>query len=98
MLDSITVVPLAAEAVNPDALAAIDEQNDAIIRLQQQNFPVIDYHVERIVLEGDVPSPINPEPGCRFAGRCRLCEERCHKEMPELRDMGNGHYVACHLV
>ena len=60
--------------------------------------PSIDYHVERIVLEGDVPSPINPEPGCRFAGRCRLCEERCHKEMPELRDMGNGHYVACHLV
>lgn len=58
--------------------------------------PSIDYHVERIVLEGDVPSPINPGSGCRFAGRCRKCAERCHQEMPELKDFGNGHSVACH--
>ena len=45
VLDSITVVPLAAETVNPDASTPIEEQNDAIIKLQQQNFPVIDYHV-----------------------------------------------------
>lgn len=45
VLDSIIVVPLGADAVNTDALAAVDEQNDNIIKLQQQNFPVIDYHV-----------------------------------------------------
>lgn len=60
--------------------------------------PSIDYHVERIVLEGDVPSPINPEPGCRFAGRCRFCQEKCRHETPDLKNMGNGHFVACHLV
>lgn len=60
--------------------------------------PSIDYHVERIVLEGDVPSPIDPGPGCRFAGRCRFCKEKCHQETPELRDLGNGHLVACHYM
>lgn len=60
--------------------------------------PSIDYHVERIVLEGDVPSPINPGEGCRFAGRCRQCKEKCRKETPELRDCGNGHLVACHFA
>ena len=53
--------------------------------------PSIDYHVERIVLEGDVPSPINPSPGCRFAGRCRFCQEKCHLETPELKNIGNDH-------
>lgn len=60
--------------------------------------PSIDYHVERIVLEGDVPSPINPGPGCRFAGRCRFCTERCRKEMPGLKNCGNGHMAACHMI
>lgn len=60
--------------------------------------PSIDYHVERIVLEGDVPSPINPAEGCRFAGRCRFCQEKCRTETPQLKDMGKGHMVACHLA
>lgn len=60
--------------------------------------PSIDYHVERIVLEGDVPSPINPGEGCRFAGRCRFCENRCRKETPKLHDCGNGHLAACHKL
>ena len=60
--------------------------------------PSIDYHVERIVLEGDVPSPINPAPGCRFAGRCRFCQEKCHLETPELKDIGNDHMVSCHFI
>ncbi len=49
----------------------------------------------RIRLEGEVPSPINPPPGCKFAGRCRYATERCRQETPALHDMGNGHYVAC---
>ncbi len=60
--------------------------------------PSIDYHRERIVLEGDVPSPVNPKPGCRFAGRCRDRQERCRQETPQLREVEPGRFVACHYV
>lgn len=53
---------------------------------------------ERIVLQGDIPSPANPPKGCKFHTRCPLATERCKNEVPELLDKGNGHYVACHLV
>jgi oligopeptide/dipeptide ABC transporter ATP-binding protein len=53
---------------------------------------------ERIILEGDVPSPVNPPEGCRFCGRCKYRTDACSKTTPELVDVGNGHYVACHLV
>ena len=59
--------------------------------------PSIDVQQNRIVLEGDVPSPINPKPGCRFAGRCRFCMERCNVETPQMRESEPGHFVACHL-
>ncbi|MGI5950130.1 ABC transporter ATP-binding protein [Peptoniphilus sp.] len=59
--------------------------------------PKYGYERERIFLEGDVPSPINPKPGCRFAGRCSKCMEICKEEMPELRKIKPGHFVACHL-
>jgi oligopeptide/dipeptide ABC transporter ATP-binding protein len=52
----------------------------------------------RIVLEGDVPSPRNPPPGCRFHGRCPQVMERCRTDEPALRDIGGGHLVACHRV
>ena len=60
--------------------------------------PSSDYQQERIVLEGDVPSPINPGKGCRFAGRCRYCQEKCRQEAPVLKDQGNGHMAACHFI
>ena len=60
--------------------------------------PSIDYHVERMVLEGDVPSPIDPAPGCRFAGRCRFCKEKCRQEEPELKEIEKGHFAACHFA
>ncbi|MEW6230057.1 MAG: oligopeptide/dipeptide ABC transporter ATP-binding protein, partial [Bacillota bacterium] len=53
---------------------------------------------QRIMLEGEVPSPLNPPPGCRFSTRCRLVKERCRQEEPELREVSQGHLVACHLV
>jgi len=53
---------------------------------------------QRIVLQGDVPSPANPPPGCRFSPRCALAQPRCFSEEPAWRDVGGGHYVACHIV
>ncbi|MCF7936648.1 MAG: ABC transporter ATP-binding protein [Synergistales bacterium] len=52
---------------------------------------------ERIHLEGDVPSPVDPPPGCRFHTRCPCAMERCAREDPVFRDVGGGHHVACFL-
>jgi peptide/nickel transport system ATP-binding protein/oligopeptide transport system ATP-binding protein len=52
---------------------------------------------ERIILEGDVPSPANPPQGCAFHPRCSACMEICKTVRPEFRDVGDGHFVACHL-
>lgn len=52
----------------------------------------------RIPLSGEVPSPVNPPLGCRFHPRCPKAMQTCAREEPELKDTGNGHIVACHLV
>ncbi|MGE0418007.1 MAG: ABC transporter ATP-binding protein [Acetobacteraceae bacterium] len=52
---------------------------------------------QRMILTGDVPSPINPPPGCRFHTRCPFAFDRCKTEEPELRPVGDGHLSACHL-
>lgn len=57
----------------------------------------VNMNKEHIVLEGDVPTPINPKPGCRFAPRCRFAKEQCFRDTPELRACGEDHYVACLL-
>jgi oligopeptide/dipeptide ABC transporter ATP-binding protein len=54
-----------------------------------------DEHKERIVLKGDVPSPMNPKPGCHFAPRCWMAGEKCFEETPELTEVEPAHYVAC---
>ena len=62
--------------------------------------PIPDPHVtrERIVLQGDVPSPINPPSGCAFHTRCPFAFERCRIETPALKSAADGRQVACHLV
>lgn len=53
---------------------------------------------ERIILEGDIPNAIDLPQGCSFASRCRYCTQQCREKAPELKDMGNGHKVACYHV
>ena len=52
---------------------------------------------QRIKLEGEVPSPINPPPGCKFRKRCRYAMDICEKEAPTLKEVEPGHFVACHM-
>lgn len=59
--------------------------------------PDIEKQRSRILLEGDVPSPINPPAGCRFKLRCRYVQPVCHESQPELKQVVGDHYVACHL-
>ncbi len=59
--------------------------------------PDIAKNNQRIVLEGDIPSPIDPPPGCRFKGRCKYAKPICSEIDPELKEVKPGHFVACHL-
>lgn len=58
----------------------------------------IDCKSNRIILKGELVSPINPKPGCRFAARCIYAKEKCFQINPELRDLGGNHIVSCHYV
>jgi oligopeptide transport system ATP-binding protein len=60
--------------------------------------PVVEKRRKRIVLTGDIPSPVNPPPGCRFHTRCPLAFDRCKTEVPPLREYAPGHVAACHWV
>jgi oligopeptide/dipeptide ABC transporter ATP-binding protein len=61
--------------------------------------PVPDPEISRkkILLQGDVPSPMNPPTGCTFHTRCPECMDICSQEIPVFKNMGNEHWVACHL-
>lgn len=58
----------------------------------------VDTKVRRILLKGDVPSPMNPKPGCRFAPRCWMAQDSCYDNTPELTEVAPGHCVACHFA
>jgi oligopeptide transport system ATP-binding protein len=60
--------------------------------------PAVEATRERIILTGDVPSPLRPPPGCVFHTRCPIAIDVCRQEIPEWRDVGNEHWVACHRV
>jgi len=60
--------------------------------------PKVERQRRRIILEGDVPSPVNPPPGCHFSTRCSIAQEICSQEEPPWRDVGGGHFVACHTA
>lgn len=60
--------------------------------------PDVDYQKKRILLKGELSSPINPKPGCRFAVRCNYAKLECFQVQPELKEVEPGHFVACHLA
>ena len=53
---------------------------------------------QRILLEGDIPSPINPPSGCRFHTRCPYATEKCRQAVPEFKEYAPGHFAACHKL
>lgn len=60
--------------------------------------PKVEEGKERIKMGGEIPSPVDTPAGCRFQNRCKYATERCKKEEPKLRLVGNDHYVACHMI
>lgn len=60
--------------------------------------PNVEREKKRVAIEGEIPSPINPKPGCRFAGRCKVVKDICKQETPKLVEVESGHFVACHLT
>jgi oligopeptide transport system ATP-binding protein len=60
--------------------------------------PKVEAQRKRVILQGDIPSPANPPPGCPFNTRCPEARERCVTEVPEWRELGTGHWVGCHFA
>ena len=83
-----------------DATTLIREPRHPYTRALISAVPVMDpaSKRQRIILAGDVPSPLDPPSGCPFHPRCPVAEERCRSEVPVLREVAPGHYAACHLA
>jgi oligopeptide transport system ATP-binding protein len=60
--------------------------------------PIVEEKRQRIILEGDIPSPTNPPVGCNFSTRCPAVIDICHETEPEFVEVSEGHFCACHLV
>jgi oligopeptide/dipeptide ABC transporter ATP-binding protein len=70
--------------------------SQALLSAQPAPDPKVEKTRKRIILTGDVPTPLNPPPGCSFHPRCPVAVPECSESLPELRDVGAGHYLACH--
>ncbi|MGN0337673.1 MAG: ABC transporter ATP-binding protein [Lachnospiraceae bacterium] len=89
----VEVAPPEELYVNP-----LHPYTQALISAVPKPDPVQENERTRIILEGDVPSPVNTPKGCKFAGRCKYATERCRQERPEFRRISDHHMIACHRV
>lgn len=98
--DDIGVMYLGNMVEMSDKKGLFDKQLHPYTKALLSAIPTIDidHHSERIVLKGEIVSPIDPKPGCRFAPRCLYATEKCFSQEPRLEEVCTGHYVACHRV
>ena len=87
-----------AELATTDALFGAPKHPYTEALMSAVPVPDPDWNVERILLEGDVPSPVAPPPGCYFHPRCHYAKDICKTEAPEYRDMGGLHFATCHFA
>ncbi len=88
------------EVANRDALYRVAKHPYTIALLSAVPIPdpIVEASRERIILRGEIPSPIALPPGCNFHPRCPIGVENCQREVPSLREIEGGHWVACHLA
>lgn len=88
IVESAPTLELFAHPIHPYTQALLDAVP----------IPALGARKERVILSGDVPTPVNPAPGCRFRKRCRYACDACGEETPTLQSLGNEHYAACILA
>jgi len=100
LCDAVAVMYLGriVERAAADELFASPAHPYTVALLSAVPVPDPKVRVRRLVLQGDVPSPLDPPPGCTFHPRCPLAEDVCRRERPELREVAPGHVAACHRV
>jgi oligopeptide transport system ATP-binding protein len=97
---AVMYLGIIVELANRDELftTPLHPYTQALISAVPVPDPAIEEQRKRIILEGDVPSPVNVPPGCRFHPRCPYAIDRCKTEVPQWRELRTDHFVACHLA
>lgn len=98
--DDILVMYLGTLVEKCSAEALFDRRYHPYTKALMSAIPIpsIRNRSKRIIMKGELTSPINPAPGCRFASRCPYASEECFKSQPKLEEIEEGHFVACHKV
>ena len=100
LCDQVAVMYLGTVVEQAESEELFNNLLHPYIQTLMSAIPTLDpeHKKQRIVLQGDLPSAIDVPPGCPFADRCPKCQPQCKESRPQLKDVGNNHLVACHLV